>query len=55
MAGQNILGGKTKLNTGIKKVESGRHYVADKGDRCQNITGKPQPHNDLQINRNGLD
>ena len=36
-----------------KKVESGRGHVAAKGERGQNLTGKPQPHGDTQIDRNG--
>ena len=35
-----------------KKAESGRYHVATEGEKCQNLTGKPQPCGDTQINRN---
>ena len=41
-------------NTGRKKVESGRCHVAVEGERCHNLTGRPQPCGDAQINRSGL-
>ena len=46
--------GKSKLNTGRKKGESGRCHVTAKGERQQKLTGKPQLCGDTQINRNGL-
>ena len=46
MAGQIQVGGKTKLNAGRKKAESGRHHVAAERERHQNLTGKPQPSGD---------
>ena len=36
-----------------KKVESGRCHAAAEGERCQNLTGRPQPPDNTQINRNG--
>ena len=42
------------LNREIEQTESKRCHVATKGERCWNLTGKPQPHGDTQINRNGL-
>ena len=37
-----------------EKEESRRCHVTDKGDRLQNLTGRPYPHGDTQINKNGL-
>ena len=37
-----------------KKLESHRCHLAAKGERCQNLTGGPQPRRDTKINRNGL-
>lgn len=39
---------------GEKRTELERHHVAAKGERCQNLTGKPWTHDDTWINRNGL-
>ena len=34
--------------------KSRKHHVAVEGNRCRTLTSKPQPHADIQINRNGL-
>ena len=45
--------GKTKLEAGKKKAKSERSHVAPlEPDRT--LAGKPQPCDDTQINRNGL-
>ena len=57
IAGQNITKQgweRTKLKARRKKAESGRCHFAAKGERCQNITSKPQPCGDTKINRNML-
>ena len=54
MAEQNKGRRETKLNAGRKKAETGRHHVAAKGKRHQNLISKPQPRGDTQINRNGF-
>ena len=46
--------GNPSRDRGGKRAEIERHHVAAKGKRCQNLTGKPQPHDDTQINRNEL-
>ena len=35
-------------------MESERHHVATKRDRCQTVTSKPQSRANTQINRNEL-
>ena len=48
MAGHRIeLGGKTKLNARIKKVESGRHNETAEGERLPILTSRPQPDGDV--------
>ena len=52
--GRIVLGRKTNLNAGRKKAESERCHVTAEEEGCQNLTGKPQPYGDIQINKNGL-
>ena len=54
MIGEQSEVGKTKLNAGRKKAESGRSHGAAVRDRCRNFAGRPQPHGDAQINGDGL-
>lgn len=54
MAGKTIARRKTILNTGRKKVVSGRRHVAAEGKSHQNLTVKSQPCGNTQMNRNGL-
>ena len=56
MAGQNICRREVRTEIYTERVgvkESQRHYVAAEGERQQNLTSKPQPCGDTQINRNG--
>ena len=46
--------GKTKINSGRKEAESGRSHVVLPETSAGTLAGKPQPHCDRQINRNGL-
>ena len=46
--------GKTKLNAGRKKMESVRSHVAPLETDTGTWPGKPQPHGNTQINRDGL-
>ena len=46
--------GNPGRDRGGKKMESGRRHVATERGRCQNLTSRPQPHGDTQIDRNGL-
>ena len=39
---------------GEKKVEWGRYHVAAERKGCQNVTGKSQPHVNIQVSRNKL-
>ena len=39
---------------GGKNVESEKNHVAAERDRDWKFAGRPQPHGDVQINRNGL-
>lgn len=55
MAGKNIARQEIQGEIrGENKVGSGRYHVAANGDKCWNLTGKPQPCGDAQIKRNGL-
>ena len=47
------VGRGTKLKAGRKKAESERCHVAPLEPE-ETLPGKPQPHGDTQINRNGL-
>ena len=53
-SGRIELGRKTKMNAWRKKAESEKHHVAAEGERSWNLTSRPQPYGDTQINRNGL-
>ena len=44
--------GNLSRDRGRKKAESGRRHIAAEGERCRNLTSKPQPRGDTQINRN---
>ena len=44
--GRTELGRKTKLNAERKKAESVRRHVATKGEKCCNLTSRPQPFGD---------
>ena len=46
--------GNPSRDKGGKKVELGRCHVAAEGERHQNLTGKAQPHANVQSNKNGL-
>ena len=46
--------GKTKLNAGRKKAESGRSHVAPPETDAETLPGKPQPRGNTQITRNRL-
>ena len=45
---------KTKSNAGKKKTESGESHVAPPKTDTRTSSGKPQPHGNTQINRNGV-
>ena len=47
---------ETETETEIEKKKSKRHYAAAEGERHhrQNLTGRPQPHGNTQINKNRL-
>ena len=42
------------MNDGKKKAESERSHVAPLETDTRTLPGKPQPHGDIQINRDGL-
>ena len=48
-----IKAGNPSRDRGGKK-KSGRCHVAAEGERHQNLTGKPQPCGNMQVNINGL-